>query len=44
VEYDNKKHTIITGLEISPQSQEKLKATEKELLQERDGVTKFLPN
>jgi malate dehydrogenase len=44
VVYQNKKHTIITGLEISPQSQEKIKATEKELLQERDGVTKFLPN
>jgi len=44
VVYHNKKHTIITGLEISPQSQEKLSATEKELLQERDGVTKYLPN
>jgi malate dehydrogenase len=42
--YQRKKPTIITGLEISPQSQEKLKLTEKELLSERDGVTKYLPN
>jgi len=42
--YQRKKPIIITGLEISPQSQEKLKLTEKELLSERDGVTKYLPN
>jgi len=44
VVYERKKPVIITGLEISPQAQEKLKATEKELLQERDGVAKYLPN
>jgi len=41
--YQRKKPVIVTGLEVSPQSQEKLKQTEQELLQERDGVAKYLP-
>jgi len=44
VVYERKKANIINGLSITPQAQEKLKATEKELLQERDGVAKYLPN
>jgi malate dehydrogenase len=44
VTYQGKKATIVKDLQISEYQREKLKATEKELLQERDGVAKHLPN
>lgn len=44
VKCENEKYNLVDGLKIDAFGQDKMKVTEKELLSERDAVSKCLPN